>query len=177
MNTYSLSAARKQREPSPQPSEYESLVSESEEEETEEEEEEDEEEEKPTPPTPAKKPARKRKQPCKEESKDDTDIVDLTNEVKYPRKTYRLSKKNLMVFGPVNVDACKKTGKNAYTYEGLQFKRIDDEANGNGKKKKKGDDKKPDWNLSMPVMLNAKVQEASTRAMIAAGLKPYTGET
>ena len=177
-----VSAPRKQREPSPAVSEYESLVSESEDDFEQEDEEEEEEEVAPPPPTP--KAGRKRKLPNSNKETaavevkrkkasvgEPEDVVDLaTDEVRYPPKTYRLSKRSYMRFGTIKVDPCKKTGKAAYEYEGLELKRVDDDS-----KKKKKPGVKNDWSWCANANLTPKIQEASTRAMIAAGQTPYTG--
>ena len=177
-----VSAPRKQREPSPAVSEYESLVSESEDDFEQEDEEEEEEEVAPPPPTP--KAGRKRKLPNSNKETpavevkrkkasvgEPEDVVDLaTDEVRYPPKTYRLSKRSYMRFGTIKVDPCKKTGKAAYEYEGLELKRVDDDS-----KKKKKPGVKNDWSWCANASLTPKIQEASTRAMIAAGQTPYTG--
>ena len=179
-----VSAPRKQREPSPAVSEYESLVSESEDDFEQEDEEDEEEEVAPPPPTP--KAGRKRKLPNSNKETaavevkrkkasvgepEPEDVVDLaTDEVRYPPKTYRLSKRSYMRFGTIKVDPCKKTGKAAYEYEGLELKRVDDDS-----KKKKKPGVKNDWSWCANANLTPKIQEASTRAMIAAGQTPYTG--
>lgn len=101
------------------------------------------------------------------------EVVDMSTDENpgYPPKSYKINKKTSMVFDMVTIPKCKKTNRGPWTYEGVTFRR--EEEDDDKKKKKKGG--KTDWTFSIHAKYAKNIQEASTRAMIAAGLTPYTG--
>ena len=104
-----------------------------------------------------------------EEGDDEEEIIDMSSSEKlgYPKKTYKLSDKNFLKYGNVTIPKCKKTGNGPWTYEAVTFERRDE---GNKKKKTKT------WTFSIHAKHHAKIQEITTKAMIANGLTPYTGK-
>ena len=116
-------------------------------------------------------PVRKRKRnPAGGSKKTLDDVFDLSIEKvpPYPKREYILSDKYKMIYGKVHVPQSKDSAKPPFDYSAVTFKREDETT-----KRKKGGPKT--WTFSLPARLNKELQEASTRAMIAAGLTPYTG--
>ena len=122
-------------------------------------------------PSSKRTPARKGRKVQKkdEEGDDEEEIIDMSSSEKlgYPKKTYKLSDKNFLKYGNVTIPKCKKTGNGPWTYEAVTFERKDE---GNKKKKTKT------WTFSIHAKHHAKIQEITTKAMIANGLTPYTGK-
>lgn len=133
---------------------------------------------------PSKRP-RKRRQPVEEDDErkgkssrgtparrvaESDNVCDLTTKrIRYPPMTYNIAKNCDLIYGKVSIPACKKTSKPAFSFDGMTFKRKDPED-----KKKKGKDS--GWTFSLHTEVTSAIQEATTRAMIAAGQTPYTGE-